>query len=157
MNADTTNPREGTPGRLQLKWATRYFLSHDGVVTRANGSKIGDCTLAQARDYARKDIRFDPLKEAKSGVPHGRGGEDSLVFLEHGEKRVELVRLMSPAERAALLGHAPGGGTVTSQCGHDFPAEGDTESGWYYLRADDGAHWLFHGCSYARHLFGARQ
>jgi hypothetical protein len=157
VNASPISAPEGVPNRLQLKWATRFFLSRDGVVTRADGSVVRDCTLTKALDYARGDIRFDPLREAKSGVPHGRGGSDALVFVDDGEQRVEVVRLMAPDERSALDGHPPAGGVVTSLCGHDLPAVGDTDRGWYYLRADDGAHWLFHGCSYARRLFGATQ
>jgi hypothetical protein len=157
MSMDTGNATEGVPNRIQLKWATRFFLSHDGVVTRTDGSVVRDCTLTQARGYARQDIRFDPLRLAKSGVPHGRHGGGLLVYQEDGSTFVELVRLMSPAERTDLNGHAPAGGIVTSLCGHELPAIGDTERGWFYLRADDGAFWLMHGASYARHLFAARQ
>lgn len=157
MSEDAKSLPRTEPDRVPLKWAARFFLSRDGIVTRADGRAVSALTLAQAQDYARRDIRFDPLREAKSRVPQGRHGDESLVFLSDGAKQVQLVRLMSPDERTLLHGYEPAGGMVASLCGHDVPAVGDTNFGWYFLRADDGAHWLFHGRSYASHLFAATQ
>ena len=139
--------------RIPLKWADGYFISHDGVVSRADGRALKDVSLAQARQYARQDIQHDPLREAASGVTHGRGGWEELVFMEDGACFVRLVRMMSEAERTQVSSE----GTSSAWVGLPMRAAGDTERGWYWMRADDGAWWLFHAPSYARHLLAANQ
>ncbi len=139
--------------RIPLKWADGYFLSHDGVVTRADGSALKAVPLVQARRYARQDIQHDPLREAASGVTHGRGGVDELVFVAEGVQRVHFVHLWPNAAREAM----ERGETVSGITGFTMPAVGDTEGGWYWMRANDGARCLFHGRSYARHLLAAKQ
>lgn len=153
MSMIVSRDSNGGSNRIPLKWADGYFLSRDGVVSRADGRALKDVPLAQARRYARQDIQHDPLREAASGVTHGRGGSEELVFMEDGACFVRLVRMMSEWERAQLSSE----GASSAFVGFPMRAEGDTERGWYWLRADDGAWWLFHAPSYARHLLGANQ
>lgn len=149
----TSRHPDNPADRLPLKWASKHFISHDGIVSRADGSPLKDIPLAQARRYARQDIQHDPLRQAPSGVTHGRGGTEELAFVEDGRQMVRLVRLMSGDERARLSSE----GASSAWVGCPMPAVGDIGRGWYWLRADDGARVLFHGSSYARHLSTANQ
>ncbi len=139
--------------RIPLKWADGYFISHDGVVSRADGSTLKSVPLVQARRYARQSMQHDPLREAASGVTHGRGGMDELVFVEDGGQRVQFVQMWSNAAREAM----ERGETVSGITGFTMPAVGDTAGGWYWMRGNDGARCVFHAPSYAGHLFAARQ
>jgi hypothetical protein len=142
-----TMPTDSSDGRMPLAWASGYFLSHDGVVSRADGRALAAVTLAQARRYARQDIRHDPLRTAKSGVMQGRGGAEGLTGEEDGVQTVQFVRLKSGAE----LTQAENAGSVAFLPGFTMPAVGNVDQGWYWMRADDGAWCLLHGASYARH------
>ena len=129
----------GAPRRMQLKWAERWFISSDGTVSRADGTPAKAISLAQALRYARKDIQHDPT----------RHGMESLVFERGGDAMVRLVQLRTPSANAAF----DEGESVSWLAGFSMLAVGDTESGWYFIRGEDGAHRLFHGASYARHIF----
>jgi|Wag4MinimDraft_6_1082665.scaffolds.fasta_scaffold53724_2 hypothetical protein len=149
MNSEPTESAQ----RIPLPWASGRFISRDGVVSRADGTALKDIPLFQARQYARKSIDHDPPRKSVSGVPHGRGGFEALVALEDGTQVVRTLRLLAHHERAQLANE----GAVSMFMPEPIRAEGNVESGWYWMRADDGAFWLFHGPSYAMHLLTANQ
>lgn len=142
-----------TERRIPLPWASGYFLSHDGVVSRVDGTPLKDIALSQARQYARQSIEHDPPRKSANGVPQGRGGFEALVSVEDGTQVVQTLRLMAQHERAQLASQ----GAVSMFTQEPMRAEGNVECGWYWMRANDGARWLFHGRSYARHLLTANQ
>jgi hypothetical protein len=142
-----------TERRRPLPWASGYFLSHDGVVSREDGNELNGIPLFKARQYARQSIEHDPPRKSANGVPQGRGGFEALVSVEDGTQVVQTLRLMAQHERAQLASK----GAVSMFTPEPMRAEGNVEGGWYWMRADDGAWWLFHGCSYARHLLTATQ
>jgi hypothetical protein len=134
--------------RWPLKWATAYFLLHDGTVHRADGAAPPkSCPLQQAKRFAKGAREFDSLRTTSKGVLQGRGGFESLVFESDGIQWTHIVVLPTCAESAAL-----GAGESVLCRSEAMPVAGDIESGWYWLRGDDGAQRLFHGATYAAHL-----
>jgi hypothetical protein len=146
--------RTNEPQRWPLQWAAGYFISHDGVVTRADGRPLKDIPLAEARQRARRDISHDPVRMSASGVTHGRGGTESLVFVEDGTRMAAFVVLKPKDAREAMESD---GAVATWLAGHAHPAVGDIERGWYFVRGDDEGWRVFHGRSYAARVCGAVQ
>lgn len=132
-----------------LRLVAGYSIRRDGVVFRADGTSVTSVPLFRARRYARKDIEHDPLRESRSGVMHGRGDGESLVFDADGQRLVQWVRLPSKAERVSKLR----GDGLSTFCGGSMEASGDTDACWYWLDDRDGVHLLFHGPSWAQHIW----
>lgn len=147
--------RHAIPDGWPLKWASRYHLSRGGVLYRTD--VVQDVTLAKAEQYARGDAAHDPERAARSGNALGRSGGGPLTFAEDGQLMAASVFLMPPAARAELQAAAPTGGVTTYLHGLVLPVGGDVARGWYFVKADDGARWIFHGPTYARHYANATQ
>ena len=154
MMTDDSNQPNQPPQRWPLQWAAGYFISHDGIVTRADGRLLQDIPLAEARQRARRDLSHDPVRVSASGVRHGRGGAESLLFVEDGAWMAAFVVLKPKDAREALESD---GAATSWNAGHANPAVGDIERGWYFVRGDDEGWRVFHGRSYAASVCGAAQ
>lgn len=131
---DNAQPNE-PPQRWPLQWAAGYFISHDGILSRADGRALKQISLQQAQHYC------------ESNSPH-----DALVSDCGGVQTVFCVRLVSDVASAEV----DASGTPYRRIVLPMKASGDISSHWYFVSADDGARWVLHGPSYAHNL-SARQ
>ena len=144
------NQTPETPNDLKpLGLIAGYDIRRDGVVFRADRTSVLSVPLFRARRYAKQAIEHDPLRKSRNGVLHGRGGGEPLVFDVEGKRMVIYLSLPSKAERKSKQR----GDSWSTIRGANLEASGDTDAGWYWLTARDGAQLLLHGPSWAQHLW----